>query len=62
MYTTNQILDLIEQVEKNPEYKISEQEAKGFLSKMKGVKRKDNYASIGCHNNGLYKHAFSRIR
>jgi len=41
MYTTNQILDLIEQVEKNPEYKISEQEAKGFLSKMKGVQRKD---------------------
>ena len=41
MDTTNQILDLIEQVEKNPEYKIGEQEAKGFLSEMKVDKRKD---------------------
>ena len=41
MDSANQIQSLIEQVEKNPDYKISEQEAKGFLSEMKGIIKKD---------------------
>ena len=41
MDSANQIQSLVEQVEKNPEYKISEQEAKGFLSEMKRITRED---------------------
>ena len=41
MDSANQIQSLGEQVEKNPEYKISEQEAKGFLSEMKRITRED---------------------
>jgi len=35
MDSANQIQSLVDQVEKNPEYKISKQEAKGFLSEIK---------------------------
>ena len=41
MDSANQIQSLVEQVEKNPEYKISEQEAKGFLSEMKRITKED---------------------
>ena len=41
MDSANQIQSLVEQVENNPEYKISEQEAKGFLSEMKRITRED---------------------
>ena len=41
MDSANQIQSLVEQVEKNPEYKISEQEAKGFLSEMQRITRED---------------------
>ena len=41
MVSTNQIQTLVDQVEKNPEYKISEQEAKGFLSEMKRITKED---------------------
>ena len=41
MDSANQIQSLIDQVEKNPEYKISEQEAKGFLSEIKRITRED---------------------
>ena len=41
MDSANQLQSLVEQVEKNPEYKISEQEAKGFLSEMKRITRED---------------------
>ena len=41
MDSANQIKSLIDQVENDPEYKISEQEAKGFLSEMKRVTRED---------------------
>ena len=41
MTSTNQIQSLVEQVEKNPEYKISEQEAKGFLSEIKRITQND---------------------
>ncbi len=41
MDSTNQIQSLIEQVDKNPEYKISEQEAKGFLSEIKRLTKED---------------------
>ena len=41
MDSANQIQSLVEQVEKNPEYKIREQEAKGFLSEMKRITRED---------------------
>ena len=37
----NRIQSLVDQIEKNPEYKISEQEAKGFLSQMKLITKKD---------------------
>jgi len=40
MDSANQIQSLVEQVEKNPEYKISEQEAKGFLSEIKRITKK----------------------
>jgi len=41
MDSANQIQSLVNQVEKNPDYKISEQEAKGFLSEMKRITRDD---------------------
>ena len=41
MDSANQIQSLVDQVENNPEYKISEQEAKGFLSEMKRITRDD---------------------
>ena len=41
MDSANQIQSLVEQVEKNPEYKISEQEAKGFLSEMARITKED---------------------
>ena len=41
MDSANQIESLVDQVEKNPEYEISEQEAKGFLSEMKRITKED---------------------
>ena len=41
MDSANQIKSLVDQVEKNAEYKISEREAKGFLSEMKRITRDD---------------------
>ena len=41
MDSSNSIQSLVEQVETNPEYKISEQEAKGFLSEMKRITKED---------------------
>ena len=41
MDSANQIQSLVEQVEKNPEYKISEQEAKGFIAEMKRITKED---------------------
>tara|TARA_Y100001968_G_C19190314_1_gene634852 strand:- start:493 stop:699 length:207 start_codon:yes stop_codon:yes gene_type:complete len=41
MDSANQIQSLIDQVEKNQEYKINEQEAKGFLSEIKRIRKED---------------------
>ena len=41
MDSANQIQALVDEVEKNPEYKISKQEAKGFLSEIKRLTKKD---------------------
>ena len=41
MNSANQIQSLVDEVEKNPEYKISEKEAKGFLSEMKRLTKED---------------------
>ena len=41
MDSANQIQSLVDQVEKNPEYKISKQEAKGFLSEIKRLTQED---------------------
>ena len=41
MDSANQIQSLIDQVEKNPEYKISKSEVKGFLSEIKRVTQED---------------------
>ena len=41
MNPANKIPSLVVQVEKNPEYKISEREAKGFLSEMKRITKED---------------------
>ena len=41
MDSANQIQSLVDHVEKNPEYKISEQEAKGFLSEIKRHTQED---------------------
>ena len=41
MDSANQIQSLVQQVEKNPEYKISEQEAKGFIAEMKRITKED---------------------
>ncbi len=42
MDSANQIQSLVDQVEKNPKYNISEKEAKGFLSEMKRLTKKDH--------------------
>ena len=41
MDSANQIQSLVEEVEKNPEYKMSKQEAKGFLSEIKRLTKDD---------------------
>ena len=41
MDSANQIQSLVDQVEKDPEYKFSEQEAKGFLSEIKRLTKED---------------------
>ena len=41
MDSANQIQALVNEVEKNQEYKISEQEAKGFLSEIKRLTKED---------------------
>ena len=41
MDSANPIQSLVEQVEKNPEYKINKQEAKGFLSEIKRITKED---------------------
>ena len=41
MDSVNQIQSLVEQVDKNPEYKISEEEAKSFLSEIKRLTKED---------------------
>ena len=41
MDSANQVQSLINQVEKNPEYKINEQEAKGFISEIKRLTKED---------------------
>ena len=41
MDSANKVQSLIDQVDKNPEYKISEKEAKGFLTEMKRITKED---------------------
>tara|TARA_B100000579_G_C22640126_1_gene761041 strand:- start:695 stop:901 length:207 start_codon:yes stop_codon:yes gene_type:complete len=41
MDSVNQIQSLVDQVKKNPEYKISKQEAKGFLADMRRITKED---------------------
>ena len=41
MDSANQIQSLVDQVERNPEYIISEREAKGFLSEIKRITKDD---------------------
>ena len=41
MDSANQIQSFLDQVEQNPEYKISKSEAKGFLSEIKRVTQED---------------------
>ena len=41
MDSANQIQALVDEVEKNPEYKISEQEAKGFLAEIKRLTKEN---------------------
>ena len=41
MDSANQIQSLVDQVEKDPEYKISEKEANGFLSEIKRITLED---------------------
>ena len=41
MNSINQIQSLVDEVDKNPEYKISEQEARGFLSELKRITKED---------------------
>tara|TARA_B100000965_G_scaffold178261_1_gene148750 strand:- start:599 stop:805 length:207 start_codon:yes stop_codon:yes gene_type:complete len=41
MDNISQIQSLVDQVEKNPEYTISKQEAKGFLSEIKQLTKED---------------------
>ena len=41
MDSANQIQAIVDEVEKNPEYKISKQEAKSFLSEIKRLTKDD---------------------
>ena len=41
MDTSNQIQSLVDLVEKNPKYNISEKEAKGFMSEIKRLTKED---------------------
>ena len=41
MDSADHIQSLVDQVEKNPEYKISKQEARGFLSEIKRLTNAD---------------------
>ena len=41
MDSANQIQSLVDQVEKNPEYEISKEEAKGLLSEIKRITKED---------------------
>ena len=41
MDSANQIKSLVDQVEKDPEYKISKQEAKGLLSDIQRLTKED---------------------
>ena len=41
MDSANQIEALVEEVERNPEYKINEQQARGFLTEIKRITRDD---------------------
>tara|TARA_Y100001968_G_scaffold174129_1_gene159547 strand:+ start:355 stop:561 length:207 start_codon:yes stop_codon:yes gene_type:complete len=41
MDSANQIQSIVEHVEKNPEYKLSEQEAKGFLTEVARITKED---------------------
>ncbi len=41
MVSGNHIQSLVDQVEKNPEYKISEREAQGFLAEIKRLTKED---------------------
>ena len=41
MDSVSQIQSLVDQVEKDPEYKITKQEAKGFLSEMERITQED---------------------
>ena len=41
MDSANKIPSLVDQIERNPEYEISEQEAKGFLSEMARITKED---------------------
>ena len=41
MDSANHIQSLVDQVDKNPEYKISEEEAQGFLSEIKRLTKED---------------------
>tara|TARA_Y100001968_G_C19329058_1_gene703318 strand:+ start:325 stop:531 length:207 start_codon:yes stop_codon:yes gene_type:complete len=41
MDSANQVQSLVDKVENNPEYKISKQEAKGFMSEMKRITTED---------------------
>ena len=41
MDSADQIPSLVDQIERNPEYEISEQEAKGFFSEIKRITRED---------------------
>jgi len=42
MDSANQIQSLVDHVEKNTEYRISEKEAKGFITEIKRLTKEDN--------------------
>ena len=42
MDSANQIKSLLDQLEKNPEHKITEKEGKGLLSEIKRITREDH--------------------
>ena len=64
MDSANQIKTLVEQVEKEPKYKISKQKAKSFLSEIKRITKanKTNMPPYSCDNSDLYQHTVSRTR